>query len=207
MSATKQRICEAALQLFQEKGYDHVSLREIAERAGTTIGNLTHHFPQKDLLLAALQKQLQTEFPLRREFTHEPEKLLENLLDTFFVAERNEAENSFYYQHICDFYRDSEQARQNADEFRHKLFDYYYATFAALRDLGVMDSRYPMESYLNLTYLCVMMTTFWVSAASPYHDSALPTIPIADSLYRLLLPYLVQEHRETYTGIYRRFRG
>ena len=46
----KERICNAALELFVEKGYEAVSLREIAAGAGTTIGNLTHHFSKKDIL-------------------------------------------------------------------------------------------------------------------------------------------------------------
>jgi len=38
MDTTKTRICYTAIRLFNEKEYDNVSLREIAEAAGTTIG-------------------------------------------------------------------------------------------------------------------------------------------------------------------------
>ena len=44
----KQRICETAVRLFNEQGYEAVSLRQIATEAGTTIGNLTYHFTHKE---------------------------------------------------------------------------------------------------------------------------------------------------------------
>ena len=44
----KEAICDAAAQLFNQKGYDQVSMREIAKHAGTTIGNLTYYFPKKE---------------------------------------------------------------------------------------------------------------------------------------------------------------
>jgi TetR/AcrR family transcriptional regulator len=46
--ATKQRIVAAALSLFAERGFDAVSLRDIAGRAHVTHGLLRHHFGGKD---------------------------------------------------------------------------------------------------------------------------------------------------------------
>jgi AcrR family transcriptional regulator len=58
----RNNICEQAQRLFNGRGYNQVSLREIAEAAGTTIGNLTHYFPQKSDIVAAIQENLHSEF-------------------------------------------------------------------------------------------------------------------------------------------------
>lgn len=44
---TRRAIGEAALELFADRGFDGVGLRDIAERAGTTHGLLRHHFGSK----------------------------------------------------------------------------------------------------------------------------------------------------------------
>jgi AcrR family transcriptional regulator len=47
LPGTRQRILDAALILFAERGYDATSMREIAERIGTTKAALYYHFASK----------------------------------------------------------------------------------------------------------------------------------------------------------------
>ena len=49
--STKEKIIEAAWELFMEKGYDNTTLNEIIERAGTSKGAFYHHFRAKEDLL------------------------------------------------------------------------------------------------------------------------------------------------------------
>lgn len=51
---TRAEILEAALELFADRGFDAVSLREIAQRAGTTHGLIRHHFGSKELVWEAV---------------------------------------------------------------------------------------------------------------------------------------------------------
>jgi AcrR family transcriptional regulator len=99
-------ICEQAQRLFNERGYDQVSLREIAEAAGTTIGNLTHHFPQKADIIAAIQENLHLKFA--NEFFNESEikDTLANLYQSFANAQRNRENNSFYYRNLIELCND-----------------------------------------------------------------------------------------------------
>ncbi|WP_158088648.1 TetR/AcrR family transcriptional regulator [Thermoactinospora rubra] len=51
---TRRSILEAALTSFAERGYEAVSLRDIAERAGIAHGLIRHHFGGKDALWRAV---------------------------------------------------------------------------------------------------------------------------------------------------------
>jgi AcrR family transcriptional regulator len=51
--ATRERIVEAALAAFAERGFRGASTREIAQRAGTNQGLITYHFRSKDALWRA----------------------------------------------------------------------------------------------------------------------------------------------------------
>ena len=53
-SDTKQRLLEAALELFTEKGFAGASTREIVERAGVTKPVLYYHFSSKENLYRVL---------------------------------------------------------------------------------------------------------------------------------------------------------
>ena len=51
---SKQLILDAALKLFSHKGYGATSVRDIAEEAELSKGNVYHHFPDKEAIFRAL---------------------------------------------------------------------------------------------------------------------------------------------------------
>src|SRR6056297_624700 len=54
---TQGRILEAGLDLFVDKGFAGVAMREIAERSGVTKSLIHHHFGSKDALWDATKEQ------------------------------------------------------------------------------------------------------------------------------------------------------
>ena len=68
---SKQLILDAALKLFSHKGYGATSVRDIAEEAELSKGNVYHHFPDKETIFRALldryfQAMSQPDFPFNR---------------------------------------------------------------------------------------------------------------------------------------------
>jgi AcrR family transcriptional regulator len=55
--ATRQKILDAAIDLFSQVGYAAAGLGELIERAGMTKGALYHHFDSKDALATAIIEQ------------------------------------------------------------------------------------------------------------------------------------------------------
>lgn len=49
--ASRAVILQAALDLFQERGYDATTMRLIADRAGVSLGSSYHYFPSKEHLV------------------------------------------------------------------------------------------------------------------------------------------------------------
>ncbi len=56
----RERLVEAALDLFTERGYDETTVAQIAERAGLTRSTFFRHFTDKRELLSAGQEMLST---------------------------------------------------------------------------------------------------------------------------------------------------
>jgi len=56
--STRERILDIALELLTERGYDKTSLRDIAERLGTTKAALYYHFERKEDIFLELHLRL-----------------------------------------------------------------------------------------------------------------------------------------------------
>jgi AcrR family transcriptional regulator len=56
--STRERILDIALELFTDQGYEATSLRDIAERLGTTKAALYYHFERKQDILLELHLRL-----------------------------------------------------------------------------------------------------------------------------------------------------
>lgn len=54
LSQRSQDIMSAALACFVEKGFHQSGMRDIAARAGVSVGNLYNHFPDKTAIIAAV---------------------------------------------------------------------------------------------------------------------------------------------------------
>ncbi|MFD7136642.1 TetR/AcrR family transcriptional regulator [Streptomyces sp. NPDC059894] len=59
-AATRQAIADAALRLFLERGYDDVSIREIADAADVSTTTLFKHFTGKEALVFDRQDEMRT---------------------------------------------------------------------------------------------------------------------------------------------------
>ena len=68
---SRRLVLDAALGLFSRQGFRATSVREIADAAGVSTGNLYHHFPDKEAIFRTLLDEYQqitttAKFPLMR---------------------------------------------------------------------------------------------------------------------------------------------
>jgi AcrR family transcriptional regulator len=54
----RERIMTEALEVFLEKGYEKASMRDLAKRAGTSVSNIYHYFPNKQGLFRAIAEPI-----------------------------------------------------------------------------------------------------------------------------------------------------
>jgi len=51
---SRRAVLDAALSLFSHRGYGATTMREIADKAGVSTGNVYHHFPDKETIFREL---------------------------------------------------------------------------------------------------------------------------------------------------------
>ena len=86
---SRKLVLDAALRLFSTRGFRATSVRDIAEAAGVSTGNLYHHFPDKEAIFRQLLDDYRelvssAEFPLYRVL--QSDEFPDNLEDIGFAA-------------------------------------------------------------------------------------------------------------------------
>ncbi|MGB5176166.1 MAG: TetR/AcrR family transcriptional regulator [Thermoanaerobaculia bacterium] len=141
--ASISRALDTALELFSSQGFGATSMRQIAEDSGISVGNLYHHFPNKEAIFRRLiqdywQGLQEPDHPLARLFQRAafPDDLEEMAEVIGQVVEENAAYILLFYVDVIEFrgehirafyedmarnfrqvYGDSLAERQNAGEF------------------------------------------------------------------------------------------
>jgi len=157
--ASVTAVLDAGLELFSTQGYRATTLRQIAERAGTSVGNIYHHFPNKDAiyqrLIARYWERLQDpDLPLNRLFA--AARFPDDLEDMAAAIEQVVTDNAahvlliyvdvieFQGQHIRTFYEGMARRFESA----------YGKSFRDRRAAGEFGNADPM--------MAVMIATRWL---------------------------------------------
>lgn len=96
---TRDKILEAAKELFEEKGFDSTGVREIAAKASVNVALINYHFGSKEELLADLIEEMATATHIKlsdiNKSTADPE---EKLHQTVTLMVDKIFSNKKYYQ-------------------------------------------------------------------------------------------------------------
>ena len=74
---TKEKIFEVSLDLFSQKGFDAVSVREIAREVGIRESSIYNHYKNKEAILDAIIDYFMSELASSSPPEEEMEKLME----------------------------------------------------------------------------------------------------------------------------------
>jgi|AGTN01.1.fsa_nt_gi Transcriptional regulator len=80
--STKEKIFDAAVDLFAERGYDGVSIRDIGQAAGITEGAVYRHYASKDDILEAIFSYVEA-----RIYSPPPEGSIDAMLDSMTLQQ------------------------------------------------------------------------------------------------------------------------
>lgn len=128
---TRNKILQAAKELFTEKGYDVVSVADIVEKAECSVGAFYGHFKSKEILATKIWLDVTTgimsESVEKGSRIRDREAFVDYLIERSKIASRDPIMNSLYrYCHISQ--EDSMELASYASRYlamiRNVLFDY-----------------------------------------------------------------------------------
>lgn len=190
MLSTKERIIDKAKELFNDKGYDNISLRDIAEACSMSIGNLNYHFKKKEDLVMAIQRGIYDDLYILISGTS---RTLPDIIDKFYHIEHNQLEYPYYFCNMLELARSYVAIEKSQRRFRERLFSYYFSSFVAIRDEGVFRSDISEEQYRSLAFDLIFHHTLWHENGSPVYDKKFRDIKYKTFLLHSIYPYLTEK--------------
>ncbi len=189
MEDTKKRILERAKRLFTERGYNEVSVADIADALGISKGNLTYHFKKKEDIMGAILDTMEPQ-----ELKEIPDTL--SALDRYFRHLQSVTEeNVFYFRNHTQLAGISERQRQK----QARAFQIHQGLMGKawknLRQRGLIQDEAVSGQYDGLSEMLFMMSVYWQPFQSvragegmEYHVQA----------WLLLFPLLTDKGRDEY---------
>lgn len=157
--ASVQAILDAGLALFSSQGYRATTLREIADKAGLSVGNIYHHFPSKHEIYLRLiarywERLSDPELPLNNVFAAAafPEDLERMAEAIESVVDDNAAHILLIYVDVIEFR--GENIRPFYEGMAARFEAIYGARFRERSAAGDFGDGDPMTA--------VMMTVRWL---------------------------------------------
>lgn len=188
---TREQILEASLALFKERGFDATSMRDIAERAGISLGSTYYYFRSKQELVFAFYADTQAAAEERnREMIQSTTSFTKRLRDVILFKLGQLAEyRSFIVvlgrsaldpsQALSPFSRETLQIREGAVQMLEQAIEG--------SDLSVHRKLRPhLARVLWLFQMAIVF--FWIHDASASQSRTRRIVEASVALLALLLP-------------------
>ncbi len=181
---TKQRILEKSLELFASKGYDAVSVGEIAKAVGIKAPSLYNHFPSKQAIFDAIVENTAAHYEkdtgeisihvqdVRQDltlFAHISEDMLvEKVRQIFLYSLHDQTVSQFRRMMTLEQFRSPELAALFSQRYVDRMIDYHADIFRTLISLGILRAADP--DTLALLYVSPVITLLSVCDRQPERE-------------------------------------
>ena len=156
MEDTKQRILEKSLELFSTKGYDAVSVGEIAKAVGIKAPSLYNHFPSKQAIFDAIVESTAAHYTGRIDihvqnvkqdcptFSHISEQALaDKVRQIFLYSLHDKTISQFRRMMTLEQFRSPELAALFSERYVDRMISYHAGIFRALVANGEIRNEDP----------------------------------------------------------------
>lgn len=182
---TRERILEQALELFSEKGYDSVSVGEIARAVGIKAPSLYNHFPSKQAIFDAIVESTAAQYeadtgkidihvqnvsqdiPVFTEIT--AEALFEKVRQIFEYSLHNAPISRFRRMMTIEQFRSPELAALYSRRYVDRLLAYHAGIFRALIAAGELQAEDP--DTLAMQYVAPVLTLIGICDRQPEREA------------------------------------
>lgn len=191
-----QQILLCAKELFGRYGYDKVSMRDIADRVGISVGNLTYYYGRKERIMLAVLDQINEEIAC-------PAEIPATLAEVDAALQRF---SRIAAQSNCLFRRYNLNDRLGEEMLRCQKNlvqanrDFWAGTLCALEQSSLLNRELYSGHYSELVTAIQMVFRYWGSYAELEESIGNRCPRFQQCVWSLLFPNLTEVGREQFFG-------
>lgn len=166
---TRQQILDTAKRLFNERGYNGVSLKDIADEVGISKGNLTYHFSKKEAIMESL---------LFEPTNIHPNFVASNFqeLDMIFLDRQEVVQNNaYYFLYHAQLSELSPRIAETQTMVYKQVVYGFQQSFQNLRNEGLLRKELFQHEYDRIIDQLHMTSIYWAPFSSLQNSADIPT--------------------------------
>ncbi|MEO0337792.1 MAG: TetR/AcrR family transcriptional regulator [Bacteroidota bacterium] len=197
MSATKEKILQAALKLFNQDGMVNVRLQHIADEAFISVGNMAYHYKNKEIIVTALYDQLtKQQKQLLAEYRIVP--LFDNIDRLIHHTYQLQQAYIFFYLDTLEIVR----AYPSIGQAHQQHISFQIAQLRTVLDFNVARGALapePMDGIFQTLAQQIWMTMdFWLGQKAVRLDNVSDEQDYRKTIWNLLVPYFTKMGRQEF---------
>jgi AcrR family transcriptional regulator len=157
---TKEHIIYEAKNIFNERGYDSVSLHELAQKLEMSRGNLAYHFKDKDALLKTIVEEMWAKIEAERNISRQFPSF-ENLHKEVQLYYKYQKEYAFIF--LNPNVLNHENVKEPFREMTKRTIEDNKATLAYSIKSGNLKPEPITGIYNNIAFITWMLAFYWLS--------------------------------------------
>ncbi len=201
MSLTKQKILKAAVDLFNQKGYVNVSIRDIASSTGISVGNLSYHFNTKAAILENIYQQIITErnsLLSGIQLIPTVKTIHEQLSPIIGLYQKYQ----FFYLDILEIIRANPKIAKLHRTHIQTQIQYIKAVLDYSVETGNMLPESHKGQYQHLSHTLWMLLSFWLHQQKIRAKEGNYLHEARSAVWNLVIPYLSDKGKKNLHTIY-----
>lgn len=199
MHNTKQKILDAAIPLFNEKGLVNVRLQHIADKAGISVGNLAYHYYSKKAIVEALYKELeQTINPIlspKQGFLHLID--FDNQLSAYYFLIKRYA---FYFLDVLEMERAYPRLHDKRKLYISQMMEQIHQWMLQNVDKGILKPEIQSKQYELSAQTIWLVITFWITQQR-VRETEEDEVAFKKLVWNQLLPLLTSQGLLEYNAL------
>jgi AcrR family transcriptional regulator len=187
----KQRILDAAVELYNKKGVNNVTLRDIAAELGISSGNLAYHFANQDFIIEAIFQQMEKE---RGEILMGVQQIpsFENINRQILPLLTMAQNYRFIYLDSVHIIRKYPSIAVLQQTYFENSIQYVKAVIDLSVGMGNLKPEQTPGHYQRIAHTVWMLMNFWLEQLTLRGLEILDVEELRLSIWDLVLPHLTE---------------
>ncbi len=202
MNATKQKILSKSLKLFNEFGVSNISLRDISEEAGISVGNLQYHLKKREDIIESLYFQIVEK--IDRIYAIQNEDLLKSLLNISNEIIKILYEYRFFSLDFITITRNNQKIKNHYSELSKQRETAFLEVIKILIKNGIFRKELLKNEYQHFYKRTEVISNFWFSSILIQKKTLSKKSLEGYSLLvtQSIFPYLTDDAKKQYAAIF-----
>lgn len=200
---TKQRILDGARELFNELGYEQVTIRMIALKLEMSSGNLNYHFKKREEILEALYFQMVKGFDQRISDLPETEISFGQIKNDIYVSMERMLAYKFIWTNLYSILKNSKKISEHfLGVYKARLAGNLFL-YKRLTEMGLMRSANFSQEYEMLSERMINFGDTWIYTSEVYRKKSTKENIERQSkaMLAMIYPYLTEEGVTAYSKV------